>query len=256
MDFLLECIGFPPDHPLEDIVEHVLREGEPAAWRGDPARHRRLVLGSGLELRADREDDRLPWNVLPFFQTPHRLRIAVDEVRALPDSPFDALLWGWVAPPVESAERRWSPGAYRLAMNLMDARKLPRTLPKGHVLAVSVAGFALDVAHVRADGQHGRREASIEPLGHPEDPGGCAEIALDVRKILHIKNPITGIEVDALEVDAPERPHIIFLSQWQLQRDGLPQPQVGGRVEGTFLFLGGVAGGLPAPTSRAGRSFG
>jgi hypothetical protein len=254
VDFLLECIGFPPDHPLEDIVQCVLRDGEPAAWRGDPARHRRLVLGGGLELRMDREDDRLAWNLLPFFQTPHRLRIAVDEIRALPDSPFDALLWGWVAPPVEEAERRWSPGAYRLALNLMDARKLPRTVAKGHVLAVAAAGFALDLAQVGplAPGQ----EARIEPLGHPEDPGGCAEISLAVREIRHLKNPITGIAVELLELDAPERPQVVFTSRWQRERDGLAPPQVGGRIDGTFLFLGTITGGLPGQARAGRRAFG
>jgi len=254
LDFLLECIGFPPDHPIEEIVQHVLRDGEPAAWRGDPARHRRLPLGGGLELRMDREDDRLPWNLLPFFQTPHKLRIAVEEVRALPDSPFDALMWGWVAPPVEESERRWSPGAYRLALNLMDARKLPKAMPKGHVLAVAAAGFALDLTRV-APGANDR-EARIEPLGHPEDPGGCAELSLLVRNIRHLRNPITGIEVEALELDAPERPQVVFTSRWQRERDGLPPPQVGGRVDGTFLFLGTVTGGLPGQAQAGGRSFG
>jgi hypothetical protein len=254
LDFLLECIGFPPDHPIEEIVQRVLREGEPAAWRGDPARHRRLALGGGLELRMDREDDRLPWNLLPFFQTPHRLRIAVDELRALPDSPFDALLWGWVSPPVEPAERRWSPGAYRLALNLMDARKLPKSLQKGHVLAVAAAGFALDLTRV-GSGAPGQ-EARIEPLGHPEDPGGCAELSLAVRNIRHLKNPLTGIEVEALELDAPERPQVVFTSRWQRERDGLEPPQVGGRVDGTFLFLGTVTGGLPGQARASGRSFG
>lgn len=254
LDFLLECIGFPPDHPLEAIVERVLAQGEPAAWRGDPARHRRLPLGGGLELRMDREHDRAGWNLLPFFQTPHRQRIAVDEVRALPDSPFDALMWGWVAPPVEESERRWSPGAYRLALNLMDARKLPRSLQKGHVLAVAAAGFALDLAYVGPS--EPRREPRIEPLGHPEDPGGCAELSLVVRNIRHLSNPITGIEVEALELDAPERPQVVFTSRWQRERDGFPPPQVGGRIDGTFLFLGTVTGGLPGLTRASARSFG
>ncbi len=254
VDFLLECIGFPPDHPLDDIVQHVLREGEPAAWRGEPARHRRLPLGGGLELRMDREDDRRSWNLLPFFQTPHRQRIAVDELRALPDSPFDALLWGWVAPPVEEAERRWSPGAYRLALNLMDARKLPRTLPKGHVLAVGAAGFALDLSFVGP--YEPGCETRIEPLGHPEDPGGCAELSLRVCNIRHLRNPITGIEVEALELDAPERPQVVFTSRWQRERDGLQPPQVGGRIDGTFLFLGTITGGLPGQARAGGRSFG
>ena len=48
MDFLLECIGFPPDLDPDELVERVCDEGEAVAWRGDPANHRRLDLGGGL----------------------------------------------------------------------------------------------------------------------------------------------------------------------------------------------------------------
>ena len=86
MDFLLECIGFPPDHPFDDLVERILEQGEPAAWRGDPRWHRRLALGGGIELRMDKEREDRPWGILPHYQVAHRLRVAVDTIRALPDA--------------------------------------------------------------------------------------------------------------------------------------------------------------------------
>lgn len=263
MDFLLECIGFPPDHPIDDIVAHVLAHGEPAAWRGDPARHRRLSLGGGLELRMDKDDGQPSWNLLPHYQVEHRLRVAVDEIRSLPDSPFDALLLGWAAPPVEAAMHIASPGAYRLCTYIMDARRLPKSLAPGHVLAVCIAGFALDVSYVGPD--DGAADplildeecgASIRPLGSPQDPGGCADVSLRIRNILHLVNPITGIPVEALEVDAPGRPLQLFASRWQLEKDGLESPRTGYRIEGTFMFSGRIAGGLPGPRRRARERFG
>lgn len=263
MDFLLECVGFPPDHPMDDIVQRVLRDGEPAAWRGAPDRHLRLPLGGGLELRMDKEEGHAHWSVLPYFQVPHRLRVSVDEIRSLPDSPFDALLIGWAAPPPGALDARLSPGAYRLSAFISDARRLPRKLPFGHVLALSLACFALDVDYVGPD-QDGPdpsvlerpSAARIAPLGSPEDPGGCAEVSLRIQSILHVVNPITGIPVEVLEVEAPERPLLLFVSRWQIEKDGLPPPRPGWRIEGTFLFSGRIAGGLPGPAERARRSFG
>jgi hypothetical protein len=253
VDFLLECIGFPPDYAIEDIVERVLRDGEPAAWRGEPDRHRRLALGGGLEIRIDRDHGRSDWSVLPHFQVPHRLRVAVDEIRAVPDSPFDALVLGWAAPPLEPEEARLQPGSYRLSAFVTDARRLPRRIPFGHVLALSLAGFALDVSHVGPEGDAAPR---IAPLGSNEDPGGCSDVSLRILRILHLENPITRIPVEVLEVDAPERPLQLFVSRWQLEKDALPQPRPGWRIEGTFLFSGRIAGGLPGARKEVGTSFG
>lgn len=254
MDFLLECIGFPPDHPLEEVVELVRARGEPAAWRGDPELHRRLALGGGLEVRIDREPEQEHWSVLPYYQPDHRLRVAVDTIRDLPDSPFDALLIGWAAPPVFADEQPGSPGAYRLSMFLTDARRLPARLPRGHVLAVNVSGFALDVDYIGPDEGAFAEDvpardagASIVPLGSPEDPGGCAEVSLRVKSVTHLVNPFTEVRVAVLEVEAPERPLHLFVSRWQLEQDGLPEPRPGWRVEGTFFFIGRIAGGLPKP---------
>jgi hypothetical protein len=284
VDFLLECIGFPPDYPLDDLVQRVLAQGEPAAWRGDPARHRRLALGGGLELRLDKEEGQKHWNLLPHYQVSHRLRVAVEEIRALPDSPFDALLIGWAVPPLghESGRtpgngshaqptgeptRSGGPlarlGAYRLSAYISDARRLPKKLSTGHVLALSIAGFALDVSYIGPD--EGAFDpqildeecgASIRPLGAPGDPGGCAEVSLRIQSIRHLSNPITGIPVEALEVDAPGRPLELFASRWQMEKDGLPPPRPGWRIEGTFMISGRIAGGLPGPRREVRASFG
>lgn len=263
VDFLLECIGFAPDHPFEDIVNLVRERGEPAAWRGDPRDHLRLALGGGLELRADRDARSDRWNVLPYFQVDHRLRVAVDEIRSVPDSPFDALLIGWAAPPVFREDERGKPGEYRMSMYLADARRLPRKLERGHVLAVHVAGFALDVNYVGPDAgafdaavTERATGASIVPLGSPADPGGCAEVSLRVSRVLHLVNPITHAQVSVLEAEAPERPLHLFVSRWQLAVDGLPEPRPGWRIEGTFLFQGRIAGGLPQRPARNSAAFG
>ena len=263
MDFLLECIGFPPDQSMDELVERVRREGEPAAWRGEASRHMRLPLGGGLEVRIDRESDRREWSVLPHFQVDHRLRVAVDQIRPLPDSPFDALVIGWAAPSLDPEEARSLPGAYRLSAFVTDARRLPRNLPFGHVLALSVAGFALDVSSIHPDLAAGEAEiresrvrSRIAPLGSPDDPGGCAEVSLRIRRIVHLLNPITGVPVQILEVEAPERPLQLFFSRWQIERDRLPAPRPGWRIEGTFLFSGRIAGGLPGPRPEALASFG
>lgn len=255
VDFLLECIGFPPDHPLEELVDRVLTAGEPAPWRGDARDHRRLALGSGLELRMDRSAASRPWNLLPHYQPMRRLRVSVDDLRPLPDSPFDVLLQAWVAPPVDPAERRLRKGAYRLGVNLVDARKLPNAIDYGHVLAVQAAGFALDIAsiHPRADATH---EPWVRPLSGENDPGGCADLSLGIRGISRFTNPITGLEIQALELDAPEFPLTVFLSPWELERNGLEAPRAGGTITGSFLFLGTIAAGIGQPARSVGRNFG
>jgi hypothetical protein len=278
VDFLLECIGFPPDHPLDDIVERVRRDGEPAPWRGPPEHHVRLSLCAGLELRADHDPVRGTWSVVPHYQSHRRLRVSVEAIQSLPDSRFDALLTGWAAPPLPHELERetfvelssggvlvaHAPGAYPITMYLTDARRLPADgVPPGSVLAVSVAGFALDVSYVGPD--EGARDAavleretgaSIEPLDGPGEPSGCCEVSLRVQEVAHLENPITKLRFDRVETDAPERPHSLFVSRWQLEQDGLPPPRPGARIEGTFLFTGRIAGGLPGPKSTARGTFG
>lgn len=264
MDFLLECIGFPPDPDLDSLAERVRAQGEPVALRGPGGEHLRLEIAPGLELRLDREEGQDFATILPYYQVPHRLRVAVLSIGAVPDSRFDALLHGWADPPLEGdPESSRAPGSYRLATWLTDARRLPPRLPEGHVLAVTTAGFALGVDFVGPN--QGVRDpaileapggAFVEPLGGPEDPGGCAFVSARVQSVRHLANRLTGRQVDVLEVDAPGRPLTLFVSPWALDVEGLPRPRPGWRVEGTFLFSGRIAGGLPGLRRRVGERFG
>jgi hypothetical protein len=264
VDFLLECIGFPPDHDLAKLAELVRRVGERAPWRGPEGQHFRLRLGAGLELRADRDGDDAPWSVLPYFQSERRLRLAIESVCGLPDSRYDALVWGWANPPLEGAARA-SREAYAISAVLTDARRIPRDLVRGHVLAVSLAGFALDVEAVGDDPRLLRadREARpfddggwMRPLGGEDDPGGTVELALRVRSVECVRNPLTGAEVSMLEVSTPGRPLMLFASPWQLDSDGLPAPRPGSVVRGVFVLTGRIAGGLRSVTERVGEDFG
>ncbi len=267
MDFLLECIGFPPDLDHEDLVDRVRRDGEPAPWRGDPLEHRTLALGAGLEVRLDREAGKDFWTLLPHYRSPHRLRVATQSLEHVPDSPFDALLTGWACPPTPAEPGHQQvpgePGAYLLATWLIDAQRLPKRLPMNHVLAVSIAGFALHIDYVgpndgvRDEGiLSSRRGAAVAPLGAPEAPGGCSEVSLRVRSIQHLKNPISGRPVDLLVADAPGRPLLLFVNPWQLEEQGHPAPRPGWRIEGAFLFSGTVAGGIPTRRRSTATAFG
>ena len=269
MDFLLECIGFPPDTDPDALVRRALAEGEGVPWRGDPAHHRRLTVGEGLELRLDHEPGQGFWTLLPHYRVPHRLRIAVESLHTLEDSPFDALLSGWAAPPTpdewKEVERGHPPrpGAYRLATWLTDARRLPPRMSAGHVLAISVAGFALTIDTILPASKV--RDASlfeldrgcrIEPLGGSDAPAGCSQVSARIRAVRTLRNRLTGKEVRLVVADAPGRPLVLFLSPWQLAKDGMPAPRPGHRIEGVFLFTGRIAGGLEGPRRRTGRDFG
>ncbi len=259
MDFLLECIGFPPDFDLGKL-EHLLRsQGDAIPWRGPTGEHLRLPLSGGLEVHYDREEGADTHNLWPHFRSPHRLRVQVDSLQRVPDSPFDVLLRGIANPPIPYEELALGE-SYEFAAHLTDRRRIPKRLPTGHVLAVSVAGFALDISYVGPNSGvrdaailENARGASMAPLGDADDPGGCMDAPLRVREVRHLINPITQMPVEVVEADAPGRPIQLFLSHWQLEQDGLPTPRPGWRIEGAFLFTGRIAGGLPSAAVRAPR---
>jgi hypothetical protein len=256
VDFLLECIGFPPGQDLAELARVATHRAERVALRGAPGgEHLRVALGSGLELRMDREAGQERWTLLPYFEPARRLRVAVTSLASPPDSPDDALLMGRANPPPRSVPEAPAPDAYDLAALLTDARRLPRDLQAGHVLAVALAGFALDVSHV-GDAPSGRVRCAVAPLRGPHEPGGCVEVALRVRRVQTERNPLTAAPVELLELETPGRTLPFFLSPWQLAGDGLPMPRAGCWIEGTFLLTGRVAGGLGAQSERLGRSFG
>lgn len=260
VDFLLECVGFPPDHDLDALAQLVRERGEDIPWRGPAGEHKRLPLAGGLEVHLDREESGLV-SLWPYFVSPHRLRVQVESLAGVPDSPYHAHLVGVANPPPPGLPPESSEG-YRLSAYLTDRRRIPSALVPGHVLAVSVAGFALDIQAVGPNA--GVRDqailerpsgAALRPLGAADDPGGCMEVSLRVQEVRRVTNPITGIQVGILETDAPGRPLQLFVSEWQLEQDGLPAPRPGWRIEGAFLFTGRVSGGLPSQARRR-RSFG
>jgi hypothetical protein len=153
--------------------------------------------------------------------------------------------------------------AYPVTVVLTDRRRLPGVIERGHVLAVSIAGFALDVERVSSSqvepvprGHPLPDGGWIGPLGGTDDPGGCVDLRARVMDVRQRENPVTGAQVTRIEVDLPGRPLHLFTSPWQLAKDGLPNPQVGSFVEGTFLLTGRIAGGLASPTEKLGRRFG
>lgn len=252
MDFLLECIGFPPSVGESELVDYVRERGEPAAWRGTPEDHRVLALGGGLEVRADRDPGASFWSLTPQLRVPERRRLGVTSIVRPGESPFDALLIGWGAPPSPTEPLEdGRPGLYRLATWITDARRLEGRIAPGHVLAVSVAGFAVhvdrvveneDVAHPSIlDRPAG---AAIRPVGGADAPGGCCDVSMRIRAVQHIRNEATGRTVEIAVCDAPDRPMALLLSPWQLERDGVAPIRPGWRVEGSFVFTGRLAGGL------------
>lgn len=263
LDFLLECIGFPPTTDVVALAERIHREGEPVALRGPGGVHLRVPLPGGLEIRLDREEGQVYDSLWPCFASSRRLRVAVEGVRAVPDSPYDVLLHGTANPPLPIGEREeWHAlenESYPLVTYLWDARRLPKRLPRGHVLAVSLAAFALDVTYVGPNrGVQSRTLANepggsvLLPLAGADQPGGCMELSLPVREIHHMQNPLTGEPIELVEADAPGRPLELFLSRWQLAAHGLAAPRPGWRIEGAFLFNGRIAGGLPVKSARKG----
>lgn len=260
MDFLLECIGFPPDYDLDALTERVRAQGQPMAWRGPSGTHLHYQLAGGLEVRVEREEGEEHWSIWPHYRVDRRLRVALLESRRVPDSPFDAQLVGVANPMLPERltdgeperDPELDPGEYLLSTWVTDARRLPRNLRRGHVLALSIAGFALDVSFVGPNDEvrdpaflESPQGAHFAPLGGVDDPGGCMDVSLRVRQVRHIENPLTGVQVEVIEVDAPGRPLELFVSRWQLEAEGMDLPRPGWRIEGAFLFSGRIAGGLP-----------
>jgi hypothetical protein len=253
MDFLLECIGFPPGFDLAALAEEIRRAGEPVAWRGPTGLHLRYPFPGGVEVRLDREKDQDHDTLWPHYEVARRLRVEVRNLQRLPDSPFDALLQGIANPALPGDP--WgeaSGGDYPISTFLSDARRLPRELEAGHVLAVSISGFALDVSYVGPD--DGVRNPYLAgeqtgtlllPVEGRDQPGGCMELSLPIRASRHLENPLTHEKIAVIEADAPGRPLDLFVSRWQLDTHALPAPRPGWRIEGAFLFTGRVSGGLP-----------
>ena len=93
-------------------------------------------------------------------------------------------------------------------------------------------------------------------MAGPEEPGGCVDLSATITAVTRLENPLTGAAVQRIDVRGPGRSLALFASPWQLFEDGLPAPEVGGRIEGSFLLSGRVTGGLPSVRERVGACFG
>ena len=262
MDFLLECVGVPPDWPLERLVAEAVENGEGAVWRGQASHHRSLRLSADVQVLVER-DAKGHWHTLPLCATPHRLRVAVERRMRTADTRFDTAIGGWVAPEWGAEPSTDPRGAWPIAASLVDARKLPPRLPKGHVLALEACALALDLSYVGDDAHcthtealGNERGAWLEPLGGADSPVGAMELSARVSRILRETNPLTHEAYEVLELDCPARPVRALVSQWQREQDELPRIEVGARIEGVFLFVGRVCGGLPGPQAKARGAFG
>lgn len=258
VDFLLECIGFPPTQDLDELKRRILERGDTVAWRGPLGVHLRYPLAPEIEVRLDGEEGEELWTLWPHHESRRRLRVALQTTEPLPDSPYDLLLSGTANPPLPPGvanDREEDVGLdYPIVTYLSDARRLPKDLPRGHVLAISVSGFALDVTYVGPN--EGVRDpyvleepsgAHLLPVSGDGSPGGCMELSLRIRQTSRYVNPLSGETFLLLEADAPGRPLDLFVSRWQLEADGHGLPRPGWRIEGAFLFTGRVSGGLPRP---------
>jgi hypothetical protein len=143
---------------------------------------------------------------------------------------------------------------YPLVTYLWDARRLPRSLPRGHVLAVSLAGFALDVTYVGPDAGVQSRYLREEPNGSvllplegAEQPDGCMELSLPVRAIHHLENPFTHESIGASRTPRANRSTSSEPLAAQIPPAGA---RPGWRIEGPSCSNGRVAGGLPRSGPR------
>ena len=253
MDFLLECVGFPPGTDYERLEDRLLRSGESVPLVQSKGEHLRMALGGGVELRLDRELDSDPCVIWPHFNSQRRLRVAYRGTVPSPGTPYDVVMHGLANPPIPDDPWGEAGGMdYALSTHLTGARLLPKNLVHGHVLALSVAGFGLDVSYCGPN--DGVRDPNIleEPSGAhllpsvgSDAPLGCMDLSLRIRSIRRLENPWTQEPIIILEVDAPGRPLELFISPWQLDFGAQEEPRPGYRIEGSFLFSGRIAGGLP-----------
>jgi hypothetical protein len=253
MDFLLECIGFPPGTDFERLEERLLRQGETAPLVQATGTHLRLAMAGGVELRLDREPDSELSVIWPHFNSTRRLRVEYRGMVPAPGTPYDVVLHGLANPPIPGDPWCEVEGHdYALSTHLTGARLLPKKLAHGHVLALSVAGFGIDVSYCGPNAGVRDRNILEEPCGAllvptigSDAPAGCMDLSLRIRSIRRLENPWTQERILILEVDAPGRPLELFVSPWQFEFGELEEPRPGYRIEGSFLFSGRLAGGLP-----------
>ncbi|MHC4378920.1 MAG: ubiquitin family protein [Planctomycetota bacterium] len=279
MQFLLECIGFGPDHDLDDLQRRLQREGLYVRGRSGEGDHQRLLLSHGLEVWLDPGRpatasapaiDPMLWpGVAPG-------RPSAFQVRGLEDphgAPFSSVVRASLAErrsatpqggaresegdaPDESTRRRDGGPVIGWSFALVDDGPPPQV---GEVVELALTGFALDVTAVlpappggraRLDGARGW----VTPqFSGPELPG-CLEVALPIDAVQVLHNPLTGEPVERVLTTTSAGVRLeLFTSRWQRAEDGLAPLEPGGWIAGTFLAVGRRAEGYPFPRRAVSR---
>lgn len=251
MDFLLECAGFPPETNVEALTKRAWEEGQGAPWAGSRPHQRRVQVGTDLEVRADRSP--AGFTLLPHGRGRGLLRFRIDHLRPSPDSRFEALAVGALAPAPPGIEAdEW--GTIPLSVWLADGTRA-RRVPPGSTVALHLAGYALDLESI-GEGAGEEGPTRFRPLEGEGDPLACTEVRGRVLSVVRPRNAWSGEDALACEVATPERPLRLWLSPWLVAQEGLPLPEPGHVLEGTFLFMGEIVTGLGSQQERAGPSFG
>lgn len=288
MQFLLECIGFGPDHDLEDLQRRLQREGMAVRGRSGEGDHQRLLLSHGLEVWLDpgRPADAGSPAIEPMLWpgvAPGRP--SAFQVRGLEDphgAPFSSVVRASLAPrrggapdplpmcaessagadhqnscsTADRTQRRDGGPVIGWSFALVDDGPPPRV---DEVIELALTGFALDVTAVLPAPPGGRARLDsargwVTPqFSGPELPG-CIEVALPIAAVQVLQNPLTGEPVERVVTQTPEGVRLeLFTSRWQRGEDGLAPLEPGGWIAGTFLAVGRRAEGYPFPRRAVSR---
>lgn len=269
MQFLLECIGFGPNHDLDDLQRRLQREGLAVRGRSGEGDHRRLLLSHGLEVWLDPGRDAradapaIEPMLWPGVAPGRPSAFQVHGLEAPHGAPFSSVVRASLAERRSSAERDGE-GTRRLdggpvigwSFALVDDGPPPQI---GDALELALTGFALDVTAVlpappggraRLDGARGW----VTPqFSGPELPG-CIEVALPIEAVQVLHNPLTEEPVERVVTTTAEGVRLeLFTSRWQREEDGLAPLEPGGWIAGTFLAVGRRAEGYPYPRRAVSR---
>ena len=233
LDFLLDCIGFPPSHDFPSLARHAEELGHPVAWRGPGGLHRSLAVAPGVAVHVDREEHEHVASLSPFALAEGRLRVAVEALRPSPDSPCDTILHGrllqdddLVAGDLSTSKGLFLPAAHAIDAVLADGRLLPRHLPHGHVLALTLAGFGIHVEALEPD-RSSAAHYHLAVLEGSDVPAGCIELSARIVELATFTNELAQAPFHrAVVALGPERdPRTVrlalYLIPWQLFDCGL-----------------------------------
>lgn len=270
LEFLLECIGFGPNHDLGGLYSLLENRGLSVPGRSGEGDHRRLLLSHGLEVWLDPgqpargEHPALAPMLWPGVAPG---RPAALEVRGLEEShgaPFSSVVRASLQDsPAARAEPTSASGPRRLdggravtwAFALVDDGPPPELNQR---IEVALNGFALDVTALLPAPARSRSRLSsgrgwLTPhFGGPDLPG-CVELALPIHAVQVLYNPITQEQVERVVCEVHGVRLELYTSRWQREEDGLPRPEPGGWIAGTFLLMGRRPEGYPFPRRAVSR---